>query len=161
MAGPISSFNLTSEYYDIYDIASAIPHDNDFYFKVLHINIHSLPDKFDKLKILLERMRVTNIQPDCIMLCETFLTDRNADLFHIEGYNFIHSSRSIIKCDGVGIYLSDRLVTNTDRIFQFLTRGNLSRYLLRLTSTGRILLSERFIEFPIPVLKNHCLILNL
>ncbi len=47
LVGPNSSFNLSSEYYDIEDIASAIPNDSDFNFKAIHINIHSLPDKFD------------------------------------------------------------------------------------------------------------------
>ncbi len=41
----------------------------------MQLNI-SLPDKFDKLKILIQRLREKkNIVVDCILLCETFLTE--------------------------------------------------------------------------------------
>ena len=42
---------------------------------VIHINIHSIPDKFDKLLEILTYLQRAQISPDIILVCETFLKD--------------------------------------------------------------------------------------
>ena len=47
---------------------------------VIHINIHSIPAKFEKLLSLLSRLRDINIEIHFLLHCETFLTNNNASL---------------------------------------------------------------------------------
>lgn len=74
---------------------------------VLHINIHSLPSKFDQLVNLLALLKSKGIIIHFILLCETFLKEVNATRFQIPGYNFIHQSRKLLTKGGVAIYIRD------------------------------------------------------
>ena len=72
----------------------------------MHLNIRSLPDKFDRLKLLLTQLDNININIDFILRCETYLTDRNHDWYQIPGYKLISRHRKQAKCGGVGMYIS-------------------------------------------------------
>ena len=74
----------------------------------MHLNIRSLPDKFDELKLLLSQLDNVNVNIYFILICETYLTERNHDLYHLPGYNFISRHRKQTKCGGVGMYISDK-----------------------------------------------------
>jgi hypothetical protein len=68
----------------------------------MHLNIQSLPSKFDNLKIMLYRMQDIGKRLDFILLCETFLTMTNAHMFNIDGCNFVcynrkNSSRGVLQ----------------------------------------------------------------
>ncbi len=54
----------------------------------MQLNIRSLPENFDKLKILLQRLGDNNVNLDRILLCETYLKETNANVFSIPGYQF-------------------------------------------------------------------------
>ena len=60
-----------------------IPFKHNYNICSMHLNIRSLPDKFDKLKLLLTQLDNININIDFILICETYLTDRNHDLYHL------------------------------------------------------------------------------
>ena len=72
----------------------------------LHLNIHSLPSKHSQLKELLSRLKDMGVDIHFILLCETFLTTENADIYQIPGYKCIHQSRTTISRGGVAIYIS-------------------------------------------------------
>ena len=74
----------------------------------MHLNIRSLPDKFDKLKLLLSQLDNVNVNIDFILICETYLIERNHDLYQLPGYNCISRHRKQAKCGGVGMYISDK-----------------------------------------------------
>ena len=74
----------------------------------MHHNIQSLPSKFDDLKILLDSMSENDKKPDFI-LCETFLTTRNEDMFKINGYNFVCRNRSKPYRGGVALYIKENI----------------------------------------------------
>ena len=76
-----------------------------FLYRALHLNIHSLPSKYDQLDNLLSRI---GINLDFIMLCETFLNNINYDKFNNPGYNFAQSHRKNCRGGGVGIYISTK-----------------------------------------------------
>ena len=86
----------------------------------MHINICSLPDKFDKLKVLLSSLELVNIRFDFILICETFLSDRNHDLYNLPGYTFVSRHRKYAKCGGVGIYVRS--------CFNYIVREDLSTF---------------------------------
>lgn len=46
-------------------------------YSCLHLNIQSLPSKFDNLKDLLQILNDANTDIDYILMCETFLNDNN------------------------------------------------------------------------------------
>ena len=80
----------------------------DFGFCCMHINIHSLPDKFDKLSNIINRLRDVDVKIDVIMLCETFLTDIIAPLYDkLPGYKLICKNRKQKTKGGVALYISD------------------------------------------------------
>lgn len=80
----ISTHHIESNYFDdIKHIKQNNPTSHKY--NILHINIQSLPAKFDKLKELVTSFQEENIQLDFILLCETFLTDSNMKLFQIPG----------------------------------------------------------------------------
>ena len=86
----------------------------------MHMNIRSLPDKFDKLKVLLSSLELVNIRFDFILICETFLSDRNHDLYNLPGYTFVSRHRKYAKCGGVGIYVRS--------CFNYIVREDLSTF---------------------------------
>ncbi len=92
---PLHLNNLERKYYELEDIAKCFPTNNSETLTVLHLNIHSLPDKFSKLRLLLSRPQENHIKLDCIILCETYLIKKgNSDLYSIPCYSFIQKCRS-------------------------------------------------------------------
>ena len=65
-SNPLTSRNINSHYHDLGTIGlrNIKDYQQNSKFSCLHINIRSLPDKFDKLKILL-----TNLDNENIQLC--------------------------------------------------------------------------------------------
>ena len=86
----------------------------------MHLIIPSLPDKFDKLKLLLSQLDNVNVNIDFIVICETDLTHRNLDLYHLPGYISISRHRKQTKCGGVGMYTSDK--------YNYITRDDISLF---------------------------------
>ena len=58
----------------------------------LHLNIQSLPDTFDKLKLPITEINDQNIKLDFILLCETFLMDINSNQYNIPYYNLLYKN---------------------------------------------------------------------
>ena len=109
----------------------------------MHKNVRSLPDKFDKFKNFLTNLENEKIQFDAILLCETFLSDKNHDLFNIPGYTFISRHRKQYRQGGIGIYIKNNI--------NFIIREDLSIFIeksfetlfLEVTSSnGSIIIGE-------------------
>ena len=106
---PTNFLDLDSLYYDTDQIGmhlnnlklNGMAHE----YSALHINIQSLPSKFEKLKLLISELCSANIHLDFILLCETFLTDNIANQFNLPGYNLIYKNRHNKTRGGVAIYL--------------------------------------------------------
>lgn len=75
----------------------------------MHLNVQSLPAKFDKLKDLLSELNEQNIHIDLILLCETFLNKNNFNMYNLPGYKFVCSNRPHSSRGGVAIYINDKL----------------------------------------------------
>jgi len=91
-----------SQYYE--DLTQIKRNRNQYKYFMLHINIQSLPAKFDSLKELIASLNDKAIPLDFILLCETFLRNDNMNQFQIPGYNMICKNRIKKKCGGVMIY---------------------------------------------------------
>lgn len=103
-----SVFNITSPYYTISDLLENYEEHTHFKYKAMHINIQSLPAKFDSLKGILAEFEERHISMDFIMLCETFLTDTNTQYYEIPGYNMICKNRQNRTRGGVAIYIKNK-----------------------------------------------------
>ena len=100
-------FNRECIYYDIDDLNGVtVPGGDEC--RVVHHNIQSLPSKFDDLKIFVDCLHTNGKKPDFILLCETFLTISNDNMFHIDGYNFVYHNRTKSR-GGVGIYITSNI----------------------------------------------------
>ena len=83
--------------------------DKTFKLKILHLNIHSIPDKKDQLIVLLQQLKRVNCEIDIILLCETFVNAKNRHQCKIDGYHFEDNYRKNTGRGGVAIYVHDRL----------------------------------------------------
>ena len=100
--------NIDSKYFGMDDLNNLLPQGNlHLKLTAVHINIHSLPAKFDQLNIMLLRLNQLKINLQIILLCETFLNDNNSALFNIPGYTFIYKNRQSMSRGGVAIYIRD------------------------------------------------------
>ena len=86
--------------------------DKRYKLKVLHLNIRSLPSNYNELKNLLTTLRQYKHEIDLILLCETFLTEKNKNCYPLEGYAFNQLNRSTRSGGGVCIYAKEQLKLN-------------------------------------------------
>ena len=77
--------------------------------RILHANIHSIPNKIDEFKKLLNTLKCNDMTIDIILLCETFINDKNKNQCFIENYQIIEEHRSTKKQGGVAIYINNKL----------------------------------------------------
>ena len=87
-------------------------------FVVSHLNIHSLPDKFDNFVDLLNMLTGKNLLPDIICLCETFLSEKNFSKYNFDGFDLFSQYRKNRKQGGVSIMVRSH--------FTFIERPDLS-----------------------------------
>ena len=71
---------------------------------VIHINIHSIPDKMNSIRTMLDSLKLRNITVHFLLLCETFLKDTNAKKYKIPGYEMVYRNRKTKTKGGVAIY---------------------------------------------------------
>ena len=64
-----------------------------------------LAGKFDRLKMLLANLDENNAKPDFILLCETWLSDLNCNLYQLNGYHLVDNHRTKKSNGGVAIYI--------------------------------------------------------
>ena len=106
----IQHLNIDSKYYDIDNLYSLTTATHATYkVSAMHINIHSLPAKFDQLRLLLTRLNQHNIDLHFVLLCETFLRDSNSSLFNISGYTFVYTNRKSLSRGGVALCIRNDL----------------------------------------------------
>ena len=78
--------NSISEYYDMNNLVYLTEKAKDYKYKTLQLNIQGLPTKYNDLLVLCHSLKNSAIEPDFIMICETFLKRDNQDLYQIPGY---------------------------------------------------------------------------
>ena len=83
------------------------------------------------------------IQFDAILLCETFLSDKNHDLFNIPGYTFISRHRKHYRQGGVGIYIKNNInFVIRDDLSIFIEKYFETLFLEVTSSKGNIIIGE-------------------
>lgn len=87
------------------DIDEISKYSKDDAFIVSHLNIHSLPDKYDDFSDLLNTMYEKNLLPDILLLCETFLSEKNVSRYSFDGFELISQYRKSKTRGGVSIML--------------------------------------------------------
>jgi len=107
---PLTLLNIESAYFDMEQLGSYLhnidTNDTTFEYTSMHLNIQSLPAKFDALKLLIHELREKHIVLDFIMLCETFLRDDIVHHFDIPDYSLVYQNRPNSSRGGVAIYIS-------------------------------------------------------
>ncbi len=93
------------DYYEVDKLNSI----DGYNLNVLHINIHSLPNKIDKLKILLLDFKKQNCGIDIILICETHINDLNLSKCNIHGYTLYETHRKNMRCGGIAIFVCNSL----------------------------------------------------
>ena len=100
---------INSNYSEIEDLVEIRESRHNFQYRSLHINIHSIPCKFELLKDMIARLEAVNLEIDFIFLCETFLTDINKAKYPLPGFNdIICQNRKHKTKGGVAIYVNKK-----------------------------------------------------
>ncbi len=81
----------------------------DLKFRILHLNIRSLPSKLTELKNILQNLKNAKLEIDLVLICETFLTDATKDSCKIPGYTLEEKHRKSLTKGGVAVYINNRL----------------------------------------------------
>ena len=98
----LRTLELASSYYDIIDC----PVKNSF--RILSLNIRSLPNKFDSFLAEFQR-----INYDALMFCETWLHESYENFYNFPGFCSFHQSRNG-RGGGVSTFISNKL--NSEKI---------------------------------------------
>ena len=94
-------------YYLPHDIGNLI--DSTCKLKIMHLNIHSLPNKIGELKHLLHELEKSKVEIDIIMLCETYINDVNKYRCVIPNYTIEELHRTETTGGGVCLFINDRI----------------------------------------------------
>ena len=90
----------------------------NYKLRILHLNIHSVPQKIDELIDLLDKLQQVNCSIDVLLLCETLITPKtNLARCNIPGYSLIEKHRSNTTGGGVAIYVSNKLKFTLEMIW--------------------------------------------
>jgi len=101
-------FAKDCNYYDLEEVKHvSVPGPKEL--RIMHINIQSLPSKFDNLKILVDELDQLGKHLDLILICETFLNSSNAHMYNIPGFNFVCHNRTCSAGGGVAIYINNNI----------------------------------------------------
>ena len=84
--------NIECKYYDTDDMKTFTTPNHKYTYTAIHLNIRSLPSKHDQLQTIISNLRYMDLTIDFIMVCETYLTDINKDMFPLDGYNFVNNN---------------------------------------------------------------------
>ena len=98
---------LECNYYDIDSLLSSV-NTHEYKFHAIHINIRSLPSKFDKLKFIIDEFQEKKCELDFVLICETFLNSTNHKLFEIDGYKMVDKHRTNSTRGGVALYVKNK-----------------------------------------------------
>ena len=100
-----NNINVTNNDSCKYFFPSQFPKSQSSQFSFFHLNIRSIRNNFDKLKLLLA---TTKHLFDIIVLSETWLDDGdNTDVYDIDGYSTIFQNRPDRERGGVCIYVNN------------------------------------------------------
>jgi hypothetical protein len=112
---PIQLLNIESPYYEVEQLSANINkvlnREPSFTHISMHLNIQSLPAKFDKLKLLTSELH--DQHDDFILLCETFLTDNITSQFNTEGFNLVYTNQSTMARGGVAVYVNAKILLSS------------------------------------------------
>ena len=76
------------------------------------------------------------LNPDYILLCETFLTDQTASLYQIPGYKLVHKSRTAKTRGGVAIYIRDNIPFHVREDLGYFIEGEFESIFIETTQSG-------------------------
>lgn len=129
-------------------------------FTVIHINIQSLPSKFENLKILLTTYKNANQEVDAILICETHLTDVNFGFYALEGYQCFDMHRKSKKWGGVRIYISNKYQCHLRKELSTFEEGSYETVFCEVTVGPRILILGEIYRLPNTPEREYLLLLQ-
>ncbi len=117
-------------------------------FRVLHLNIRSLPAKLNDLKILLSTLKGVGHEIDIVMICETFLNETNKDSCQIDGYTIEELHRTNIERGGVALYINKRLKYKPRPDLSIFDEGHFESHFLEIYAKHRNIIAGEVYRVP-------------
>ena len=112
--------------------------------KIGHLNIHSIPSKYEDLIDIFDTMHEKNLLPDIMLLCETFLCEKNYKKYQFKNYNSIHKYRKNRNQGGVTILIRDNLKFNERQDLHIFEEGKFESVFVEISckSKDNIIIGE-------------------
>ena len=99
-------FQTISNYYDLFTYNNLCKSHHTHNLNIIHVNSRSLPKNSDNINSLIKSL---HIQPDILVITETWLTDNNKQLYELTGYHSYHIVRNTRRQGGVSIFIYDQI----------------------------------------------------
>ena len=77
---------------------------------IIHVNIRSLNANFDRLEILVERLKIKPL----VIVCNESWNLEYYKYYQLEGYNIFYNDSKLNRSDGVVIFIKNSLNENTN-----------------------------------------------
>ena len=123
-------FNINCSYLNI-DSTDVNQHMNSF--KIAHLNIHSIPNKCQDLKELLNILNNKNLLPDILLLCETFLSEKNYMRYTFDKFDLVNKYRQDKRGGGVSIMVKSCFKYNIRNDLSVFQEGKFESVFIEIT----------------------------
>ena len=108
-----------------------------------HLNIHSIPNKHEDLIDLLDRMKDKCMLPDILLLCETFLNEKNFDKYIFPNYELVNEYRKKKSRGGVSIMINCQMKYSLRDDLKIFEEGKFESLFIEVSSQkGNIIIGE-------------------
>ena len=106
-------------------------------FVIAHFNVHSVPNKFHDLQELLNALNEKNMFPDILLLCKTFLSEKNFSKFSFENYEMVNMFRKSKSRGGVSILLKSNMTFSERPDLSLFEEGKFESVFVEIHRKGR------------------------
>jgi len=106
-------------------------------FTIAHFNVHSIPNKYNDLLELLNALNEKGMLPDVLLLCETFLSEKNASKFSFDNYEMVNMFRKTKSRGGVSVLLKSNIRFTERPDLSLFEEGKFESVFVELHRTGR------------------------
>ena len=127
---------------DVHEITSGLD------LKIMHINIRSLPNKMDELKMLIDKANSNNSHYDIILVCETFINDHNKHQCALDNYVLFEKHRSSKKGGGVAIYVHNSINVEERNDLNIFIEGQIESLFVEIELNGKQMVVGELYRIP-------------
>ena len=115
---------------------------------ILHLNVHSLPNKCSDLKELADLLKCNQKNIDLILLCETFINDVNLSQCKLPGFKLEEKHRITKSKGGVAVLVNDQLRYKPRNDLDIFKEGKFESCFIEIICKGKNVIAGEVYRIP-------------